>query len=764
MHTNNTTIPDKQVITSNTTHTNHSIQNYQKTVNNKQIKKTGQNHIINNTSYDNYFDEDGVIFNDSVKDNDTLTITGTIINKNFYIEDLSLNIEGNNATLIESTIEAIGKPITVSNITINNTDTRNSAIIFYSSNCTLQNSTIITNTTNDVKAVYIVGNNTTIKNNIITVGGPSDEIDWYSDPDLARTLAVAIVSNNNIIKNNTITTYSTISKISYGSIESITIQGSISGNRAENNIIEDNIITTTTTDYAYGINLGQNINNNTIRNNIINTIGNNFADSIQAFSAVNYLVITGNNITSTSDNFSDGIAVSKDNMAGKTMNNTITYNNINITGYTSTLIDIGNLEYSIIAYNNGTITSTYPYGFNIKGDHNTIQDNNINLTSNHTNMTGIHLTSSNNNNITNNTVNTNTNYAIILTDSNNNLIKNNYLYGINRADKSVLNNGNNIIQKNKPIIKKNTTLTVYDTIGKANNTILLNATVKAVNSTVNDGKLVFKINGKTLRYDNGTPIYISIVNGKATYNYTIPCNWSAKNYTITAVYSGTWEYNYSRSNNSTLTIVPTNNSNTIIEVNPVTGVKNETIYLNASIHDMNGVKVDCGNVIFKINGKTIRDSEGKPIYTAVHNGTVSYKFYIPYNWSAKNYTITAVYTGDNTHQQSRINNTLTVLNRNANITITSKNLAKINTNHVLSARIRENNNNTINRGVVIFKLNGKTLKDSQGNTLYCNITRGIALLNYSLKGLAPKNYNLIAVYSDKMYNRVETKTIFTITK
>ena len=157
------------------------------------------------------------------------------------------------------------------------------------------------------------------------------------------------------------------------------------------------------------------------------------------------------------------------------------------------------------------------------------------------------------------------------------------------------------------------------------------------------------------------------------------------------------------------------------------------------------------------------NSEGKPVYTAVHNGTVSYKFNIPYTWSAKNYTITAVYTGDKTHQQSRVNNTLTVLNRNANITITSKNLAKINTNHILSARITENNN-TLNRGVVIFKINGKTLKDPQGNTLYCNVTRGIASLKYSLKGLAPKNYTLIAVYSDKMYNRIETKTILTITK
>ena len=71
--TNNTTTHDKQVITANTTHTNHTIQNYQKTVNNKQIKKTSQNHIINNTTYDNYFDEDGVIYNDAVKDNDTLT-------------------------------------------------------------------------------------------------------------------------------------------------------------------------------------------------------------------------------------------------------------------------------------------------------------------------------------------------------------------------------------------------------------------------------------------------------------------------------------------------------------------------------------------------------------------------------------------------------------------------------------------------------------------------------------------------------------------
>ena len=63
-----------------------------------------------------------------------------------------------------------------------------------------------------------------------------------------------------------------------------------------------------------------------------------------------------------------------------------------------------------------------------------------------------------------------------------------------------------------------------------------------------DGKVVFKINGKTVALVNATK-------GIATYNY-VASSLSAKNYTITATYGGNKLYESSRSPASILTVTP----------------------------------------------------------------------------------------------------------------------------------------------------------------------------------------------------------------
>ena len=49
-------------------------------------------------------------------------------------------------------------------------------------------------------------------------------------------------------------------------------------------------------------------------------------------------------------------------------------------------------------------------------------------------------------------------------------------------------------------------------------------------------------------------------------------------------------------------------------------------------------------MIFKVNGKTVKDSNGKVIYASVVNGQVSVNYTVPENMKAGNYNITVTFT------------------------------------------------------------------------------------------------------------------------
>lgn len=74
-------------------------------------------------------------------------------------------------------------------------------------------------------------------------------------------------------------------------------------------------------------------------------------------------------------------------------------------------------------------------------------------------------------------------------------------------------------------------------------------------------------------------------------------------------------------------------------------------------------------------------------------------------------------------------------------------------------------NNQVNTGKVIFKLNGKTLKDDEGNTIISEVKNGIATIEYMIpSNYSAKDYILTAVASDDKYNRMEANSTLTVTK
>lgn len=160
-----------------------------------------------------------------------------------------------------------------------------------------------------------------------------------------------------------------------------------------------------------------------------------------------------------------------------------------------------------------------------------------------------------------------------------------------------------------------------------------------INTTINKGKISFKVNGKTLKDANGKVIYAKVVNGVATIeNYIIPESWANEGTTIQAVYSGSSDLAKMTSQKEEIQI---NTQDTTITTTDITATAGETVTLTATINSPN--TINSGKVVFKINGKSIKDGNGKVIYTKVVNNQVSVTYTLPADMKAQEYNITAVF-------------------------------------------------------------------------------------------------------------------------
>ena len=682
----------------------------------KAYLKTDNIITIDDEKYTEYFDDEGYLLN-YLDDGSIIELTGTFNNRNFTI-DQELTLQGNENTILYGTTITADAPVIIRNLTIDNQNKGlENAIIIYSNNCIVENCNILDNTTSDVEEIYVLNNNNTIRNNHITVYGPSDEIDWYSSPDLASTLSIAIISSNNIIANNTINTYSSIKKHEHGTIESITIQGSyINDIYAENNTIINNTINTITDEYAFGINLGENIDGNKIINNTIYTRGKKFADGIQPFSSINNFTVTGNKIISISDDLADGIAISKDKMQGTTQNNTIKDNTIEVTGKTTNGIEIYNSENGIIENNNIIINGNTSNGIIVEGRAN-LKNNTIIINSE--NGTGILSTSLENSNITNNTIKTNSTYAISLTNANNNNISDNNVNSQN-SDYIYISGENNIIENNNPGII-NTYITILPFTAMIQS--YTNTTIKVKdqnNNTVNSGKVIIKINGKTLKDNEGKTVYIKVKNGTAIFNYKIPT--SNINSNISAVYSGNDKYLSSRTDNISMNLtLPADEIKITVEKTPKKG---QNTILTATLVSNNNNKLDEGYVLFKINGITLKDTHNKTLLVNVYNNTAVLNCTLPI-LNTNNYNITAVYVNQNYRLEN--SSIIEVSKVKSNITIINLETDKNTKKTVINATLTDEYQQPIKVNTkVVIKINGLSIDSFKISDGMINRT-----LNYS---------------------------------
>jgi len=208
--------------------------------------------------------------------------------------------------------------------------------------------------------------------------------------------------------------------------------------------------------------------------------------------------------------------------------------------------------------------------------------------------------------------------------------------------------------------------------------------------------------------------------------------------------------------------------NTTITITPIKSSVGSIVNLSANVKDQNGEKVSGGKVIFKVNGITLKDEYNNVLYATLTDGLATLKYKVQAAWMKNTSYVEAVYGGSEnyTSSRSKSSNILNITEGIAKLSLDKSSFTvKSGETITLRTKIVDANGDNINRGKVVFKLNGKTLTDKNGKTLQANVAGGEAVLEYTIPSTySSRTYNLTAVYGGEGYARSQTTGKLTINK
>lgn len=840
---------------------------------------TPQKVVLNDGNFTYYFNDDGTVKEDIIHPNDELQFEGEFNNRNIIIT-MPLNITTattqavfNNGTIIVK--QKAGGTI-ISDIQFNSNDNDEYLILVdKTTNLTIENNTLAieNNIINDTHAIIVNdADDIKILNNTITTIGLSKNVNYDANTRVYTSSINAITTDNLVIDSNTITTNYTGQSDIYGTIESIDIRGNSSNKQLQQNtMITNNKIYTQADKYAYGVVFNSLVANSTIDNNTIETYSNSYANGIELFNS-SYNNITNNNIKVISDEFTYAIYVSSSiDEANKIMtsdHNNILYNTLDSKSPVTYIIELYLAQYNNINYNNMTSNASrstaiagYGSGYsnmsynniNIVSTMDDVQTTNYDAIDSYPNGIKWEYTSSSysgRNNITYNniTLKTNTNnatYAVNLTSTALNNITNNYLVASTTGNESVIGDGyQNTIENNTPITDLSNILITVENITVQEGEIA-QLTVNVTDTEgqpITEGNLEFRIdnltqtmevtNGQVLfQYNNTKGIYtvdiiyendnhytnittatITIIKLK---NVTIEVNdmigYINQEITINAVFSDeddmlietgivelrdandnlldvanitnaevSFKLIFNKQTNTTLKLVYLQNDEynqaqqtvTLNVIKPATTITFEQFTLipgqktniTAAVTDETGQAVTNGKVVFKINGKTVKDENGKVIYIKVTDGKATLEYTLPAEWADKNLTIEATYSGSSNYESSRSQKeTINITKEVPAMEIISDSQITIGQTSNITVKVTLGQT-PINTGKVVLKINGKTLKDENGKVIYLKVQDGQVTFDVTLTSYKPANYTFTATFIDTQYQRIEESTNITLVR
>ncbi|MBE6488453.1 MAG: hypothetical protein E7Z86_07050 [Methanosphaera stadtmanae] len=185
-----------------------------------------------------------------------------------------------------------------------------------------------------------------------------------------------------------------------------------------------------------------------------------------------------------------------------------------------------------------------------------------------------------------------------------------------------------------------------------------------------------------------------------------------------------------------------------------------TIYNGREVADY----INKGKIAFKVNGKTLKDANGKVIYAAVTNGTATIENYeIPESWDKDGITIEAVYSGSNQCDALRSNKEELTINKETTPAITTEDVTATAGSKVTLKATVTGPADMLNNGKIVFKINGKSVKDENGKVIYAKIVNGEVSVEYTIpEYFKAKDYTITATYISSNYDRIEDSKTLTI--
>ena len=229
---------------------------------------------------------------------------------------------------------------------------------------------------------------------------------------------------------------------------------------------------------------------------------------------------------------------------------------------------------------------------------------------------------------------------------------------------------------------------------RVNENIKLTFTLTDANKNpVNAQRITANVNNKkyTLTSDK---------KGVVTLEYLV--NKDDKNVTITANYDGNTSYLASTTNLSL-------NRTYKLDVQLLTGSFNtkpgDTVKLVAHITD-NNLDINGGQLVFKLNGLSLKDAEDNPVIVAIKNGLAIMEYKIPDSLGARVHNLTAVYSSRD-YQRVELSTPMTIVKYTTHIDVnplyTSSDIIR------LTAQVVDQNNHALNKQTTMcIKINGKS--------------------------------------------------------
>jgi hypothetical protein len=641
--------------------------------------------IITDETYPEFFDENGYAIVEKIPDYSTVVLTGTFNNKAFKFKNISATITNNNTILKDCVIisEDTGS-IIIDGIVFENTKVTENAVVFDSDNNILRNSKITKTTNNESKAREIVvsGNNNLVQNVTVDITGGSHPVDYSEFPSVSPITGILVTGSSNIIQENSVTFHET-SENNDGSTDLITINGAL-GEAKNNKILRNELNALNANGYLYAINVGVNGNYNDVSYNNINVNSSFYAYGIQHLECPVYgNNFTYNNIRVNATNTAYGIFAniwSWDSDA-KFGDIQAKYNKIYVNAENAYAIQLGGnaygnnvLENLNITYNNLYVNGTYAMGVGLYKTNNVYMYRNT--------------------------------YTIAGKTSEPNPLSQDYVQA-RTAGICILNSNNTRIQTEQG-----------NNVTNGPNVIIKDSTI----GTIGSG-LAYKSDMANIILENSERFNITSLIINSTDEYGIGLVNSSSN----RIQSNTLNTYSANDGNGRILVDENSKDNTISNNKPTAAVlKFDTTtaklndILNITVNvTVDGKKVANGTVIFT-------DDNDEMIGIAeIINGTATVEYGLID--SLDNITVQAKYQGYQIIPASSIVKQVITVYAESEVQPIEEDLT-LGEDTTLTALFYDDNYLPINNGKAIFRVNGKTLRNDNGEVIYVDVINGVAEL------------------------------------